>query len=233
MPDAAGSTPVPDAATITQHVQAAVDRFRGKGFALLFDTDAAYWAQRLPTPYLAEVLARRGSFNYRWSGDMLTQIVNPTGTAPSTGYCTPVSANLGLDQRLALLYKAANFNASTVTPLPLPAAPVPKNLAASYAAGALKLTFGRPARPADPTDPDTAPEGYVAFFGATADTVGQGVGSLPPRLYFRVADPEHPQFNVPVAPAPTPRVVYVAVAAHNGPLVGPRSNVASASIPAG
>jgi hypothetical protein len=233
-------TAIPSTQTIADWCQAEITRFRGQGYALIFDADSAYWAQRAPTDYVQETLSRHGTFNYRWPDDMLTEVVlNDPRKPPPPGdprygnyYCTPSSNTLGLNQRLKLITQAPYFG-DTVTPLPLAPLPVTSPLTVSYEAGALKLSFDRPRPAANQQVPDVAPEGYRIYYGATAATVGQGAEFLPPSRYFQVADPEHPHFSLPIPQSTYPRELYVAVAACNGTLIGEHSGVAHVTIPPG
>lgn len=83
-------------------IKDAMNRFNSRPVALLFDTDAQYWAQRLVTPYLEEVLNVDGSFNYRWADTFL----NAVSDSNCNVELTPLSS--GLDQRLAKFSAARN-----------------------------------------------------------------------------------------------------------------------------
>jgi hypothetical protein len=86
----------------------AMDRFKSRPVALIFNTDAHYWAQRLVTPYLEEVLNVDGSFSYRWSFEFL----NAVSDLNCNNQLLPTSS--GLDQRLAKISAARNKGRITV-----------------------------------------------------------------------------------------------------------------------
>lgn len=79
----------------------AFTRFQSRRVALIFDGDAHFWAQKVPTRYLEELLKRNASFVYRWGGEFIHEV---------NAQCAPTTSppRLGLDQRLGLL-RAARF----------------------------------------------------------------------------------------------------------------------------
>ncbi|MGB9180180.1 MAG: hypothetical protein WCB68_13190 [Pyrinomonadaceae bacterium] len=236
------SGPVPSASVIrdgtknadgtkdTDGIKDAITRFRGKGLAVIFDGDALYWSQRKPTDYVSQALAKKGSFNYRWGNKFINRVDILPDSNTTGDHCHTSSNELGIYQRLELMQAP---NIGSVTKLPRPPAPTPKDLTATFEGGTLKLKFSRPAPPIKPTDPDTKPEGYIVYLGSSAETVGQGAPLLPAYKYFQVSDPEHPQYSLPVLQGLRAAEAYVAVAAYNGTFVSARSNVVRVTIPLG
>lgn len=193
-------------------------------FTALFDSDALYWAQRTPKPYVNEVLGRGYSFDYRWADDFIDQVNVPTRPGPNDDYCKDVKTGakeslkiLGLKQRLELIASAANFK--SVTRLPRPPAAAPRNLSVAVEGNLLKLSFPRLT---------PAPEGYAALFGPSPDALGRGTAIFPGRQYFTATAPA---FDVFFIPAQEATEVYVAVAARNGVVTGEPSNVVRVAIP--
>lgn len=85
----------------------AMRRFQSRPVALIFDTDAQYWAQKNVTPYVEEVLNVDGSYDYRW-GDTFINAVSDADCAD----LQPL--RFGLDQRLAKIAAARNKARITV-----------------------------------------------------------------------------------------------------------------------
>ncbi|HVF55618.1 MAG TPA: hypothetical protein VM934_05685 [Pyrinomonadaceae bacterium] len=122
-PRVCGSTQAPDVSQIVNGADEIIDdkgtrihhngiidamkRFIFRPVALIFDTDAQYWAQKNVTPYVEEVLNVDGSYNYRWA-DTFLNAVNDANCAD----LTPL--RLGLDQRLAKISAARNKDRITV-----------------------------------------------------------------------------------------------------------------------
>lgn len=85
----------------------AMNRFRTRPVALLFDTDAQYYAQKNVTPYVEEVLNVDGSYAYRWADTFLNAVADAN--------CADLQPlRLGLDQRLAKISAARNRSRITV-----------------------------------------------------------------------------------------------------------------------
>lgn len=187
--------------------------------ALIFDSDSLYWAQKEPAKYVQACLEKRASFNYRWSEDYLHTI---TGND-----CNEYTLDCGLEtQRLTKIgagQAAAGANPDyAVTVFPAFPAAV-QDLAVSVDGSYMIITFKQP---------DVTPDGYVAYFGPTAETVGQGKPSaFPPSRDFKVDDPRHPQFIVAFDAETLASEVFVAVAARNGFLQGEWSDTFRVSIP--
>lgn len=197
--------------------------------ALIFDCDSLYWAQKKPANYVQACLEKRASFSYRW-GDKFLKKINDSDN------CT-TSQDCGLDERLTKIAAgqtaAGTDPAHAVTVFPTSPAAVKHELVVTvdetYVNGAyLTVSFGRP--DAGPHGEDTTPEGYVAYFGPSMETVGKGVPPFPPSKYFKVADPQHPQFTVAFERANQLSEVFVAVAARNGFLPGEWSNIVQVPI---
>jgi len=188
--------------------------------ALIFDSDSLYWAQKEPANYVQACLEKRASFNYRWSADYLNTI---TGND-----CNEFTLDCGLvTQRLTKIaagQAAAGANPeNAVTVFPAFPAAV-EDLAVSVDGSYMIITF---------KPPDVIPDGYVAYFGPTAETVGQGKPpAFPPSRYFNVDDPQHPRFIVAFDAETLPSEVFVAVSAKIGFLTGECSDTFRVSIPA-
>jgi hypothetical protein len=89
-------------------IKDAMQRFSTRPFALLFDSDALYWAQNLPKNYVQETLNVDGSFNYRWNFEHLHRQTNHPNCNAND------KTQPGFPQRLALINQALNKDRITV-----------------------------------------------------------------------------------------------------------------------
>jgi hypothetical protein len=108
--DLCAATPVyPGIDAIVAGLKATISAFASVPVGLVYDFDAHYYAQRAPKNYVQEALNVQGSIDYRWSGEYLDKLVDPTAG------CAKVSPlTNGLPQRLGLLKVALNWTQVTV-----------------------------------------------------------------------------------------------------------------------
>lgn len=196
-------------------ISEALDDYKDRWVALIFDADAHYLAQKFPTVYVEKVLNVYGSFNYRW-GPTFLHVVNVSDCA----VVDESNPTLGLDQRQGLIYDAPNI--SRVTELPVPPEGTPTGLAVTVEVEnnqpQLHLTFNRA---------EGEHEGYVVYFGPSASTLGLGAAGFEPHVYLEKSDGPRQDFKVPFNPPTVGPGVHVAVAARNGLVAGGLSNIVS------
>lgn len=222
-----------DPTAIKTDIESAITAFQAYHLALIFDSDALYWAQKNPEEYVKACQDKTASFNYRWRDDVLNEIVNKKAT-DIDGVCHKVGGDgfenrgnwvLGLSQRVELIQNGQVAAAQAMTVFPRPPAGQPTNLKATVKitkdGPQLHLAFDSAAAPF---------EGYVAYFGPTDVALGTGTALFPKLKYF---GPDTTQgFDVSFTPTDDHPIVSVAVAARNGLVPSTPSNIAQLLRPA-
>lgn len=185
----------------------AIETYKDRWLALIFDTDAHYQAQKYPAAYVKQTLKAFGSYNYRWGETFLNEVDQ---------FCNTTSpVRCGIDQRLTKLFEFQEDVGKPavkprITGFPKPPGWAPVLNAVTVSDQFFNLNF-------TPAAGQQA-EGYIAYFG-----------SLNPQgaLVFTDYAPVEKigtQYRVLRLASTVVSTVFVAVAARNGLAPGPLSN---------
>jgi hypothetical protein len=215
-----------DRTAILNGINNTIKNFPSSPLALIFDSDALYWAQKNPSVYLELLLNKDASFNYRWPFSLLDEVKNPDDV------CDKVAGpKVGLAQRLSLINKGAQAaqQGHTITVFPRPPAGTPTDLTVTVE---IDLMSGQPLLHLSFNSAGGDQEGYAALFGQTPDTLGQGTDVFPPVKYFPKAAAPRQDLRMSFTLPSGNLNAYVAVAARNGVVTGDFSETRQVVLPA-